>query len=161
MKTLEKQVGQPFNPTECIVRAVSNIICSIIFGQRYEYDDPVFRWFLDIYNEGFELLGNAGALTTFPVLKHLPGDYFGYKKLMKNDVASRKAYNEIVKQHRETSNSDVSRDLIDAYIKHIDQEKTKGTTTTFNGAVSLVVFNFIRLRQITLTLYCPTRPKLP
>ncbi|NXU81894.1 CP2H1 protein, partial [Oreotrochilus melanogaster] len=33
---------QPFNPGNFLVHAVSNIICSIVFGDRFEYEDKKF-----------------------------------------------------------------------------------------------------------------------
>jgi len=42
--------------------AVSNVICSILFGERFEYDDPVFLTLLKLLNENTKLLGSPMVL---------------------------------------------------------------------------------------------------
>ena len=43
----EEQNGRPFDPQPAVQYAVANVICSISFGDRYDYDDPEFRQLLD------------------------------------------------------------------------------------------------------------------
>ncbi|NWH76316.1 CP2F2 protein, partial [Piaya cayana] len=42
IKYFESHHGKPFDTKMILNNAVSNVICSILFGQRFEYDDPVF-----------------------------------------------------------------------------------------------------------------------
>lgn len=42
--------------------AVSNVICSILFGERFEYDDPAFLTLLKLLNENTKLLGSPMVL---------------------------------------------------------------------------------------------------
>jgi len=39
LEELTAEEGRPFDPSECLPKAVSNIICSIIYGSRFEYTD--------------------------------------------------------------------------------------------------------------------------
>lgn len=39
LEELRKTQGKPFDPTFVVSRSVSNIICSVIFGSRFDYDD--------------------------------------------------------------------------------------------------------------------------
>ena len=43
--------GQPFNPHFKINNAVSNIICSITFGERFDYQDDQFQELLKLLDE--------------------------------------------------------------------------------------------------------------
>ncbi len=43
----EEQNGRPFDPQPGVQNAVANVICSISFGHRYDYDDSEFRQLLD------------------------------------------------------------------------------------------------------------------
>ncbi|XP_065494500.1 cytochrome P450 2H1-like isoform X2 [Caloenas nicobarica] len=47
--------AHPFNPASFLVHAVSNIICSIIFGDRFDYEDKKFLTLIDLLNENNEL----------------------------------------------------------------------------------------------------------
>ncbi len=53
---LQEMNGKSFNARYPIHSAVSNIICSLLFGERYEYDDPEFQELIDVLDEIFEFL---------------------------------------------------------------------------------------------------------
>ena len=55
---------------------VSNIICSTVLGQRYEYDDPDFRYMLQLLDKGFKSGKKLSLVEALPILRFLPGDYF-------------------------------------------------------------------------------------
>jgi hypothetical protein len=42
MEVLEKNKGLPVCNEDPIRKAISNVICSIIFGNRFSYDDKIF-----------------------------------------------------------------------------------------------------------------------
>lgn len=44
-------LGQPFDPHFKINNAVSNIICSITFGERFDYEDTQFQELLRLLDE--------------------------------------------------------------------------------------------------------------
>lgn len=50
--------GQEFNPTFKLNAAVANIICSIVFGDRFDYDDERFNTLVEIVNENIKLVGH-------------------------------------------------------------------------------------------------------
>lgn len=45
-----------------IMNAVSNIICSIVFGDRFDYDNKRFAKLLEILNENIRLSGSPVGL---------------------------------------------------------------------------------------------------
>ena len=47
--------GKPFDPHFTINNAVSNIICSITFGERFDYQDDQFRELLRMLDEVLNL----------------------------------------------------------------------------------------------------------
>lgn len=46
---------RPFNPGSFLVHAVSNIICSIVFGDRFDYEDKKFLALIDWIEENNKL----------------------------------------------------------------------------------------------------------
>ncbi len=53
--------GQPFNPQILLNNAVSNVICVLVFGHRFEYSDNDFQSLLKNINEAMYLDGNVWA----------------------------------------------------------------------------------------------------
>lgn len=53
--------GRPFNPHYTITNSVSNVICCVVFGHRFEYTDPNYRKILELDNEAIVLSGSAQA----------------------------------------------------------------------------------------------------
>ncbi|XP_067338600.1 cytochrome P450 2K1-like isoform X3 [Channa argus] len=50
--------GEPFDTTQSVNYSVSNIICSIVYGSRFEYNDPKFTSMVDKTNRRVELFGS-------------------------------------------------------------------------------------------------------
>ncbi|XP_065276803.1 cytochrome P450 2F3-like isoform X2 [Emys orbicularis] len=48
----------PFDPTFLISRAVANVICSIVFGDRFDYQDGSFLTLVGLINQNFQLLSS-------------------------------------------------------------------------------------------------------
>uniref|UniRef100_A0A8C5Q436 Cytochrome P450 2K1 n=1 Tax=Leptobrachium leishanense TaxID=445787 RepID=A0A8C5Q436_9ANUR len=74
-KYFQTQNGKPFDLKMIINSAVSNVICSIIFGKRFEYDDPNFLSLIKILNENSKLIGTPLLLlyNFYPALGTLLG----------------------------------------------------------------------------------------
>ena len=53
--------GKPFNPHLIINNAVSNIICSLVFGHRFEYSDEKFTKMMKCFDKGLELEASIWA----------------------------------------------------------------------------------------------------
>ncbi|XP_067319256.1 cytochrome P450 2C19-like isoform X2 [Anolis sagrei] len=50
--------GQPFDPHNLFGCATANVICSIVFGKRYEYNDEKFQTLITATNEDNELFNS-------------------------------------------------------------------------------------------------------
>ncbi|KTF94070.1 hypothetical protein cypCar_00038432 [Cyprinus carpio] len=58
-----KLEGKPFDPQHAIQNAVSNIICSIMFGDRFDYDNKSFKYLLEIVKENIIQSGSLVGQT--------------------------------------------------------------------------------------------------
>ncbi|XP_051515577.1 cytochrome P450 2J4-like isoform X2 [Myxocyprinus asiaticus] len=123
-----KAEGKPINPQHAIHNAVSNIICSIVFGDRFEYDNKRFEYLLKILNENFMLSGSlVGQIFNLaPFIKHFPGPH---QKIFRNATELLGFIREEVKEHRETLDPDNPRDFIDAYLLEIEKNKSNEDST--------------------------------
>ncbi|XP_067317961.1 cytochrome P450 2G1-like isoform X3 [Anolis sagrei] len=61
LEKFRKTKGLPFDPTYLLNCTTSNIICSIVFGRRFEYEDKTFLSMLDLTNKLFFELSTPWA----------------------------------------------------------------------------------------------------
>lgn len=50
--------GKPFDPVFILSRSVSNIICSVIFGSRFDYDDERLLTIIHFINDNFKIMSS-------------------------------------------------------------------------------------------------------
>ncbi|XP_063793819.1 cytochrome P450 2C16-like isoform X1 [Pseudophryne corroboree] len=114
---------QPLDPTFYFGKAVSNVICSVVFGDRFEYEDKTFLRLLGLLNEVFQLFSSVwGQLyNVFPkIVGKMPGPH---QKFFKSIDGIQEFIAERVKMHKETFDPSSPRDFIDCFLIKIEQEK--------------------------------------
>ncbi|CAI9152107.1 unnamed protein product [Rangifer tarandus platyrhynchus] len=129
IQAIGEENAQPFDPHFTINNAVSNIICSITFGERFDYQDDQFQ-------ELLRLLGNVLCLQTsvwcqlynvFPrIMDFLPGPrqkLFSSWEKLKMFIAS------VIENHRKDWNPAETRDFVDAYLLEIEKHKGNATSS--------------------------------
>ncbi|XP_062871979.1 cytochrome P450 2B4-like [Trichomycterus rosablanca] len=128
IREILKQEGKAFNPIYLTMNAVSNIICSIVFGDRFEYDDQRFAKLLKILNEHMVLSGSPLALmiNMFPFTMNLPGPH---QKIYQNTKAFKDFIREAMVEHRKTLDPENLRDFIDAYLVEINKNSSNEDST--------------------------------
>ncbi|XP_029427426.1 cytochrome P450 2A5-like [Rhinatrema bivittatum] len=123
VEALRETKGLPFDPTFFFSRSVSNIICSVVFGNRFDYEDKRFLSLLRNINEIMRFMNSTLGLvfSCFScVMKYLPGPH--HRKL-KNLVELKDFVRERVKIHQETLDPSSPRDFIDCFLTRMQQEK--------------------------------------
>lgn len=130
--SIEETKSKTFILTDKIHISISNIICSIVFGDRFEYDDVEFNRFLQLMNENFSTSALAGILNFMPFLSKLPGDPFSAKRLKHNIGLIMEFVEKRIDEHRATFDKENLRDFIDAYINEMNKENEKHNTS-FTG----------------------------
>ncbi|KAM8999284.1 cytochrome P450 2J3-like isoform X3 [Sarcophilus harrisii] len=122
IEAIREEKGQPFDPHYVINNAVSNIICSVTFGNRFEYHDSQFRELLKTVDEVMKLLvrWECQLFNIFPsVMKFLPGTH---QKLFRNFKKLESFVEDVIKQHKENLNPEEPQDFIDAYLKELSKD---------------------------------------
>ncbi|MBN3290233.1 CP2CP protein, partial [Polypterus senegalus] len=128
VEEVRKNIGHPFDPTFFLSCAVSNIICCIIFGQRFEYHNDNFLYLLSLLNTNVRLLGNpfTQLFNIFPsLIKLMPGVY---NMIWNNVNCVRQFISEQIVKHRETLMTDSPRDYIDNFLIRMKQESANPST---------------------------------
>ncbi|XP_036034992.1 cytochrome P450 2J3-like isoform X2 [Onychomys torridus] len=131
VEAIGEEGGQPFDPHFKINNAVSNIICSITFGERFEYHDSQFQELLRLLDAAM-YLGSSLMVHFYNMLpwimKHLPGQH---QTAIATWGKLKSCVSDIVDNHRKDWNPDEPRDFIDAFLKEMTKHPDK-TATSFN-----------------------------
>lgn len=123
VEELRKSKGAPFDPTFILGCAPCNVICSIIFQNRFDYKDPTFLNLMHRFNENFRLFSSPWlqVCNTFPaIIDYFPGSH---NQILKNFFYIKNYVLEKVKEHQESLDKDNPRDFIDCFLNKMEQEK--------------------------------------
>ncbi|XP_046552806.1 cytochrome P450 18a1-like [Haliotis rubra] len=126
---LDHHAGEDVDPQGIIQTAIANVISSIVFGERFSYDDPLFEKFLEIFDENMKLVGGTSILNFFPIFQYLPGDIFKFNKVLSNVAFVQTFIRDTVQRHIENLDTLNIRDFIDAYLKEMQEEADDPETT--------------------------------
>ncbi|VDI69339.1 Hypothetical predicted protein [Mytilus galloprovincialis] len=83
VELLSKQNKKPFDVSKVFSKATSNIISSIIFGSRFDFNDPVFIRLLG--NIDYLFKNNAGVENMIPLLTYL-NPFSKVPKIIKKEI---------------------------------------------------------------------------
>ncbi|KAM9385825.1 cytochrome P450 2J6-like [Pholidichthys leucotaenia] len=121
--------GEPFNPHITINSAVSNIICFLVFGHRFEYRDQKFVRLLKLFDSAFHLQGSVWVhiYNLFPLLmSYLPSPA---QTILQNWKEVKEFIRIDLNEHKKTWNPSDSRDYIDCYLNEIKMSKDQSDST--------------------------------
>eukprot|EP00058_Branchiostoma_floridae_P002572 XP_002588060.1 hypothetical protein BRAFLDRAFT_59209 [Branchiostoma floridae] len=122
---ISKHEHQEFRIHRMTRAAVSNVIASIVFGFRYEYDDPEFQALLYSVSESFSISLLSLLPAIFPTLQYIPGANNGLKRYEKILMKVFKHVQEEIKEHKKDFNPDDVRDFIDAFLLEIKNRENE------------------------------------
>ncbi|XP_037625369.1 cytochrome P450 2J6-like isoform X1 [Sebastes umbrosus] len=128
-KDFNSYKGKPFNPHLMINKAVANIICSLVFGHRFDYSDEKFIKLIKWFDEGLEIGGSIWAqlYNAFPLLmRRLPGLHQTVQHIW-DDVKD--FIRAEIKEHKQKWDPSDQRDFIDCYLNEIQMRKGQADTT--------------------------------
>ncbi|XP_049643141.1 cytochrome P450 2B11-like [Suncus etruscus] len=128
MEELRNTKGTLQDPTFFFHSITANIICSIVFGERFSYRDPEFLQLLDLFFQTFNLLSSFSSqvFELFShILKYFPGTH---RQIYENSQVIIDFIRRHVEKHRETLDCTAPRDFIDAYLIRMDKEKSDPNT---------------------------------
>ncbi|XP_053577626.1 cytochrome P450 2A6 [Bombina bombina] len=145
----------PFDPTYMLISSVSNVICSVVFGERFDYKDKEFKTLLFNLREMTKLFGSATGqlLNFFPnAISYIPGPH---QKIFTYFNSIKEFLKEKLAAHKESLDENCPRDLIDCFLIKMNEEK-KNPNTEFNddnliSTVDDLFFAGTETTSITLT----------
>ncbi|XP_071981772.1 cytochrome P450 2A4-like [Engystomops pustulosus] len=149
-----KDQDDPIDPTNVLQQAVSNVICSVVFGERFDYEDQKFLALLSYFQDLLQLFNTRSGqiLLIFPsIMSRLPGPHQGIFKTMDS---LKQFIKEMMNSHRATLDENCPRDFIDCFLIKMDEEKKNPDTEFHETNLVASVFDlfFAGTETTSLTL---------
>ncbi|XP_006200611.1 cytochrome P450 2J2-like isoform X2 [Vicugna pacos] len=154
-QAIGEEDGQPFDPNIKIKNAVSNIICSITFGERFDYQNDQFQDLLRLMDEITLLQESVSCqlYDIFPwIMNFLPGSH---QRVFRNWEKLKMFVAQVIENHKRGWNPAEARDFIDAYLQ--ETEKHKGNATSSFDEENLIYITldlFFAGTETTSTTLC-------
>ncbi|KAG8182695.1 hypothetical protein JTE90_017673 [Oedothorax gibbosus] len=133
LDVLRSHKGSPIDPIEPLSPSMSNNICALVFGKRYEYGHPD-RQMLDSGLEDLVASNSQAAMPTFyPWIRHVPfiKKILGLGKAMAAGERICSFFRHEIEKRMKTFDTNVVRDFIDGYL-HQMEDKKDDPTSSFN-----------------------------
>ncbi|XP_067428388.1 cytochrome P450 2K1-like isoform X2 [Thunnus thynnus] len=121
--------GEAFDTTRPMNYAVSNIICSMVYGSRFEYDDPEFTSLVDRTNRIILIIGSPSIqlYNLFPWIGKLFSDRKEFQQLSQfNKEQNLKLFSHL----KETLNPQMCRGFVDAFLVRKQNLEESGITNS-------------------------------
>ncbi|XP_075943612.1 cytochrome P450 2J4-like [Anarhichas minor] len=145
------QQGKPFDAQPLMNKAVSNIICCLVFGDRFEYTDKQHQLILQTFTELLYLEGGfwAQVYNALPLLmKWLPGPHqriFSLTQALLDYIQVK------IEEHRESFDPSSPRDYIDCFLAEIGENKDKDAGYDFKNLCFCTLDLFVAGTETTTT----------
>ncbi|XP_049912554.1 cytochrome P450 2F2-like [Epinephelus moara] len=118
--TLERSIGTTMSPQVMFHNAASNIICQVLFGTRYDYDDSFIKVVVQCFKENSKIANGPWAMLydSVPMIRNLP---LPFKKAFKNIKTCKKLVTRLLTEHKDTRVPGQPRDFLDCYLDELDK----------------------------------------
>ncbi|KAM9052413.1 cytochrome P450 2C23-like [Megaptera novaeangliae] len=123
VEELRKTEAQPLDPVFTLSCASCNVICSVLFNERFHYNNKTLLSLLSLLNKNFNRINSPWnqIYNLWPkLIKHLPGEHKAFSKRL-NDI--KYFILEKVKEHQKSLDHNNPRDYIDCFLSKMEQEK--------------------------------------
>ncbi|XP_069842856.1 cytochrome P450 2F3-like isoform X2 [Dendropsophus ebraccatus] len=139
----KKTIGSPVNPTKFLANAVSNVISSIIYGNRFDYKDKRLKAITDSIFNNFSVMSSTwGTLyNMFPdLMEYVPGPHQKMKRYFQDiyDISA-----DMIKYHEKTLDPENPRDYIDCFLIKIKEEVDNPDTPFYAKSLPRTIQNLI------------------
>ncbi len=152
VQEMHKFKQKSFNPTKLFSMSVSTIIASVVFGKRYEYDDPEYQKIIASIGRNMELIGAGAAMQFLPITKYL-GFLPSMREMQTNITLMVNFTKNIIKNHVKDFNPDDKRDFMDMYINEMKEKEGQKVETvlSLNNLVGVINDLFVAGSETTAT----------
>ncbi|KAM8952279.1 cytochrome P450 2A6-like [Pelodytes ibericus] len=141
VKEFTESKEMPIDPSKKLGNAIANILCSIIFGNRFEYTDERFAHLLGIVDRIFSILSSSyGQLQNlFPkLMDYVPGPH---QMMCSISEELNSFIYDSLKRNREHLDPNCPRDFIDCCLIKLEEEKDNPDTEFTMKNILLTIYS--------------------
>ncbi|XP_049277586.1 cytochrome P450 306a1 [Anopheles funestus] len=143
---------QGFNPSDIIHHSLGNLLNDLVFGIKYEKDNPTWKYLQHLQEEGIKHIGVSMAVNFLPILRHLPSTRSTIHFLLNGKCKTHEIYDAIIAEARSkihTSDS-LHEDQRECILKCFLKEATKRQEA---GRQDAAFCDDIQLRHLMADLF--------
>ncbi|KAM3609433.1 uncharacterized protein V6R79_014725 [Siganus canaliculatus] len=142
IKALEENNGKTMSPEVMFHNAASNIICQVLFGRRYDYEDRTMKELIRCFTENTKLANGPWAMVydSVPFIRILP---LPFNKAFQNAQTVESILNDLLTDHKKTRVPGEPRDFVDCYLDELDKRGNDGSTFSENQLIGSAIDLYI------------------
>ncbi|XP_061450001.1 cytochrome P450 2J2-like isoform X2 [Rhineura floridana] len=127
INTIHKKKGMPFDPFCLIDNAVGNIISTLVFGKRFQYNNSSLTNVVDLIHQNTAMIIGPWAwlYNILPLVRGLP---LPHRTIFSNSEKIFAFFRRELEEHKANLNPGKPRDFIDAYLEEIEKPENKGSS---------------------------------
>ncbi|XP_029293063.1 cytochrome P450 2K1-like [Cottoperca gobio] len=137
IQSFENHKGKPFDTARPLNYATSNIISSIVYGNRFEYKDPRFTNMVGRAIESIQIIGSA-QIQLYNMFPRLVSWIKKRQLLLKNVETTSRDVKDLIKNLKETLNPNICRGLVDCFLIRKQKEEDSCVRDTHYNEKNLV-----------------------
>ncbi|XP_078578720.1 cytochrome P450 2U1-like [Branchiostoma floridae x Branchiostoma japonicum] len=126
---IQSHNGEPFDIVDVSNAAFSNVVCSMVFGRRFDYDDSKLSQLRRNVKDIARAISSCQILSLFPILRFLPLENQSGRKAIRLAEMLQAFIREEMEAHRTTLDPANPRDFIDYCLLELAKPNSAGGFT--------------------------------
>ncbi|KAL3862685.1 hypothetical protein ACJMK2_008638 [Sinanodonta woodiana] len=152
LSEIEHLNQSPFNMMPPIQTGVGNVISHLVFGGHFNHNDPRFKILMDGFDSFLHYVSSGSLVILLPILRLVPGDLFGIKKIAKKMQIIKDFISELIEEHMNKFDEENVEDFIDAFISEMKkQDVGENNIFTKEYLASIIMDLFLAGTETTST----------
>ncbi|CAG5958493.1 unnamed protein product, partial [Menidia menidia] len=125
VQTLENSIGKTMSPQVMFHNAASNIICLVLFGRRYEYQDETIKVIVRGFTDITRMANGPWAVIydSFPKIRNLP---LPFKETFRKYETCKEIIIGLVEERKKTRVPGEPRHFVDCYLDELEKRGEDG-----------------------------------
>ncbi|XP_075738320.1 cytochrome P450 2C70-like isoform X1 [Rhipicephalus microplus] len=147
--------GSPVDLRKYLVPSMSNNITSLVFGQRYPFEDHRRKFLDERLRKVVQIIGSGGLFSFLPAWMFILFSMLPFTNVSKITGIVEEMFEYVskeVREHRSTLHESINRDFIDGYIRKMEENENNPHSNFKMGNLLGNVVNFFGAGSNTVQL---------